>query len=157
MKIKKSKQKKFSKEFELKGDQEGGFILRITESRIDLETRAKDWKIVFAAGTYEYAYIFHMLKSQEMKGLHSIAVAIFLTRYLFRDAQMIQDMFLLSETVAARIAARQAAPEQTDEEILAEEKALHEQTPESVRELEELKETTEENGGNTDDGQENIH
>lgn len=133
---KSKKQKKFSKEYALNENGEGGFILRITEKRVDIETLVKDWKISFSRETYEYGYIFHLLKSEEFKSLHMIAVAIFLTRFFFRDAEMIQAMFEIADESSNRISEKQPAPEQSDEEIIAEQEVIHEQTLESIENLE---------------------
>lgn len=135
------KQKSFSKEYELKGGKEGGFILRVTDQRVDLETKDKSWKMVFSNQTYEYGFVFHMLKNESFKELHAIAVALFVTRLVCRDAAMVPEIYALADRVQERLvaAALAAKPEQSDEEILAEEKVLHEQTPESIAELEEIK------------------
>jgi len=133
------KQKTFSKEYDLKTGGQQAFILRITERRIDLEVPDKSWKIVFGHGTYEYAFMYHMLKSESLNELHMIAIALFGVRLAFRDPKMVQEVFRLMDESVERIRVAQAAPEQSDDIILAEEKVMHEQTSESVRELEELK------------------
>ena len=139
----KKKQKKFSREYELKGVEHGGFILRITDLRVDVETKNKEWKVVFSRETYEYGFIYNMLVHQDLAGLYNIAVAIFLTRILFRDVRMVEEVFQLADKVNARIKAETPAPKQSDEMILAEEKVLSEKTPEAIRELEELKQKEE--------------
>lgn len=137
------KTKKFTKEFQLRGKESTsdyvGFTLRITESRVEIETKAKDWKVSFGRQTYEYGYIAYMIKEGNVDNLHSVAVAIFLTRWIFRDAEMVLDMIALSEKVSERVQKRAAKPEDSDEIILAEEKAMHEKDISSVIELETLK------------------
>lgn len=133
-----NKKKKFSKEWDLKDAKYGGFILRLTESRVDIETKSKDWKVMFAANTYEYAFIVNALKHDDTQSIHLCAIAIFSTRMVFRDASLVKDIFDLAEKSAKNIVEKQPVT-QSDEEILAEEKVLHEQTLESVNELEEIK------------------
>ncbi len=141
--MKKKKNVKFTKEYPLniegKDGEYIGFTLRITESRAEIETLSKDWKICFKRETYEYNYIIYMINKGSLNTLHSVAVAIFLTRWIFRDAEMIKDMFELSEKVQERVRAAQQAPTQSDEMILAEEKVFTERTAESIDELEALK------------------
>jgi len=93
----KMKRKKFTKEYHLKGESSSsenvGFTLRMTESRADIETKAKDWKVTFRRDTYEYNYLLYMIKEDSVRTVYELAVAIFLTRWLFRDAEMIVDMY----------------------------------------------------------------
>lgn len=144
--------KKFTREFQLRGKDATsdyvGFTLRITERKAEIETKAKDWKVSFGRQTYEYGYIAYMIKEGSVDTLHSVAIAMFLTRWIFRDAEMISEMIELSEKVSERVQKRVANPEDSDEIILAEEKAMHEKDVSSVIELETLrseKESTEPN------------
>ena len=138
MKFNCKKRKRFSYEFPLKGRSEGGFILRITESRADIEALDKEWKVVFSASTYEYAFITEALKQKAFEDLYFRAVAIFGSRLVFRDSKMVPEIYKLMENVAINIAP--STPEQSDEEILAEEKFMHEKTQESFDELQKTKE-----------------
>lgn len=131
--------RKFSKEYDLKDAKYGGFVIRITESRVDIETKAKDWKIMFSASTYEYGSILNCIKYEDFKALHLCAVALFVSRVLFRDATMIPKIFTLAEESIANIAKKTPKTQQPDEEILAEEKVIHEKTVESINELEAIK------------------
>lgn len=138
---KKKKQVKFSNEFKLNSGGEGGFTLRITESRADIETLPKDWRVMFAAGTYEYALIVYLAQKSEFASLYNCAVALYVSKTVFREASMIGAIFKAAEkankTIAKRLEAQK--PDQSDEEILSEEKALHEKTPEAVEELEKIR------------------
>lgn len=139
---KKNKQKRFSAEFSLNsGNNSNGFILRVTESSVDIETRTKDWKVTFSVGSYEYAAVVHLVGAKEFDGLYQSAVAMLAAKTVIREVSMITDIFKASDKAHKKIAARLAKmkSEQSDEEILSEEKVLHEQTVESVEELEEIK------------------
>ena len=137
---KRKKQKKFTREMSLKEGDAGGFVLRITESRVDIETKAKDWKITFAAGTYEYQFIFYLLlqKPIDLQSLHQLAVVLFAVRTVFRYSELIPKIEKLVRTTI-KASAKKKAEEQSDEEILAEQKVLHLGTQESVEELEAIK------------------
>ena len=138
---KKKKQVHFSSEFPLNGGGDGGFILRLTETRADIETKSKDWKVVFAQGTYEYAFMVHLAQKNSFSEIYQCAVAIYSTRVVFRDPKACTDIYKLLDKSGKRLLAAAKAKQETqsDEEILAEEKVLHEQTPEAVAELEEIR------------------
>lgn len=134
----KKKSKKFCREYNLQGQdsKEQSFILRITESRVDIEAKMKDWKVMFAVGTYEYSYIVHAINKSMFQDLHLIAVALFISRLVFRDAKVLNDIYLsVEKSVQNRI--ERPVSEDEDQKILAEEKVIREQTPESIQELEE--------------------
>lgn len=51
------KPKKFTREFDLSEFGEGNFILRITESRAEVETKVKNWKVMFGSSFFTYIII----------------------------------------------------------------------------------------------------
>lgn len=140
----KKKSKKFTKEFDLLGkdSNEVAFTLRITESRVDIETKTKDWKVKFSVGSYEYSFITQMLIEKRQEELHLIAVALFVVRVIFRDPALIQEIYnLVDNSVKNRL--QKPVSEKDDQIILAEEKVLHEKSVESIEQLEELNEKQE--------------
>lgn len=116
--------------FTIEKDLNESFRIRITESRIDLEATSKVWKTTFLGGTMHYAFISHLMVEEEYESILTIA------RTLFTFAEMIMRIpesypkmaKLIEETYAEHIEKDLAKPIDTDEsddDILAKEQALH--------------------------------
>ena len=133
------KLKKFTREFDLSEFGEGNFILRITESRAEVETKVKDWKVMFGASSYEYGMMSYCASKNDLKPIYNAIIAIFYSRLSFQSVIMASGIFKLVEEYATQKAKDDQVTEQEDREILAEEKVLTEQTQEAVEELEEIK------------------
>ena len=133
------KPKKFTREFDLSEFGEGNFILRITESRAEVETKVKNWKVMFGASSYEYGMMSYCASKNDLKPIYTAVLAIFYSRLSFQSVIMASGIFKLVEEYAAQKATAQEVSEREDAEILAEEKVLTEQTQEAIEELEEIR------------------
>ena len=133
------KLKKFTREFDLSEFGEGSFVLRITEKRAEIETKVKDWKIMFGASSYEYGMIAYCASKNDLKPVYAAVIAIFYSRLSFQSAPMVLGIIKLTEEHGEMLAKKNNTTDAEDNEILAEEKVLLEQTQEAVEELEEIR------------------
>lgn len=129
--MKKSKKlKKFTHE-EVLGD---AFVVRVTESRVDFETKNKMWKTVFASNTLVYSYVVYLITNKLFEELHAIVAVIYRCQQVALNAEMLKavnDTIIRITKKQAKEAAKKAPEEETEEEILQSERMLHE----SIEEL----------------------
>jgi len=86
MKFTKRGKKKFTLETELSK----GFVARVTESRLDLESISKSWKISFSKSTTEYAYALYLLQHNNVNELALATAMLFNCTRVFTDAEMLK-------------------------------------------------------------------
>lgn len=124
--MKKNKKiKKFTHE-ELLGD---AFVVRVTESRVDIETVNKMWKTVFTSKTKVYGNIVWLIVNKHLENLHAIAVALFSCSRITLNTEMLNAVMETMDEVSTRQAeeAAKKMPEgETEEDILKSEQILHE-------------------------------
>ena len=129
--MKKSKKlKKFTHE-EVLGD---AFVVRVTESRVDFETKNKMWKTVFASNTLVYSYVVYLITNKLFEELHAIVAVIYRCQQVALNAEMLKavnDTIIRITKKQAKEAAKNSPEEETEEEILQSERMLHE----SIEEL----------------------
>ena len=129
--MKKSKKlKKFTHE-ELLGD---AFVVRVTESRVDFETKNKMWKTVFASNTLVYSYVVYLITNKLFEELHAIVAVIYRCQQVALNAEMLKavnDTIIRITKKQAKEAAKKSPEEEMEEEILQSERMLHE----SIEEL----------------------
>lgn len=129
--MKKSKKlKKFTHE-EVLGD---AFVVRVTESRVDFETKNKMWKTVFTSNTLVYSYVVYLITNKLFEELHAIVAVIYRCQQVALNAEMLKavnDTIIRITKKQAKEAAKKAPEEETEEEILQSERMLHE----SIEEL----------------------
>lgn len=129
--MKKSKKlKKFTHE-ELLGD---AFVVRVTESRVDFETKNKMWKTVFASNTLVYSYVVYLITNKLFEELHAIVAVIYRCHQVALNAEMLKavnDTIIRITKKQAKEAAKKSPEEEMEEEILQSERMLHE----SIEEL----------------------
>ncbi len=127
----------------------GGFEVRITDERVDIETRAKLWKQVFYKNAWEYGFFCWLLApelipqqeaiegrnvDEDIETARLLITAMYATSVgVCHDADFVKELYILLEKKTQEDVV-QVSDEQ-DTKILAEEKALHEGTVESVQEL----------------------
>ncbi len=128
----------------------GGFEVRITDERVDIETRAKLWKQVFYKQSWEYGFFCWLLApelipqqeaieernaEEDTETAKLIITAIYATSVgLCHDADFTKKVYGLLEERSKMILSNAISDEEGDK-ILAEEKALHEGTTKAVQEL----------------------
>jgi len=134
----------------------GAFNIRLSASRIDIEATTKLWKICFMAGTNEYLAMAYLLepslfpddpltkerlatdrREQDQANALAIAQAFYAMSILtMRDPNFLKDFWSIANDAQERLMPK-SAPEVSDEDdakVLAEEKALHEQTEKAALE-----------------------
>lgn len=123
------KKKRFTENYEFPA-----FMVRVTEQRVDIENLAKTWKLVYGVSTYEYGIISNMILNEEGRSvLNMIFQGMYSSSLMFRDAQLVNDLLVAVTNATERIMNKPSIPsEQSDEEILAEQKALYEKDEESI-------------------------
>ena len=127
---KNTKLKKFTHE-EVLGD---AFVVRVTESRVDFETKNKMWKTVFASNTLVYSYVVYLITNKLFEELHIIVAVLYSCSRITLNAEMLKAVNAAMDRVSkkqAKEAAKKSPEEETEEEILQSERMLHE----SIEEL----------------------
>ena len=122
MKFTKRGKKKFTLETELSK----GFVARVTENRLDLESISKSWKISFSKSTTEYAYALYLLQHNNVNELALATAMLFNCTRVFTDAEMLKVVMTAMQKVDEKCAknmAKQSAKED-DSEILDNEALL---------------------------------
>ena len=117
--------KKFTHE-EVLGD---AFVVRVTESRVDFETKNKMWKTVFASNTLVYSYVVYLITNKLFEELHAIVAVIYRCQQVALNAEMLKavnNTLIRITKKQAKEAAKKAPEEETEEEILQSERMLHE-------------------------------
>lgn len=159
--FKKKKNKIYSLQYDL-----DAFVVRITNERVDVETRSKTWKQVFLKGTPEYltfVYILapHMMvdpairaekrdAERDRENATTIAKTLFLaSQTIMRDPSAVSGILDVCQKSLDKYAEARAEPRESEEieEIeelkdavaLAEVKVQTEQTAEVIEELEQAK------------------
>lgn len=117
----KNKQKGFTWEREV-----GSFRIRVTEERVDIETFGREIKWVFLLGTKQYLHFKYYFESGHWKTIEYLVKTMYNTLLVFSDAQLVVDINkLISDSlprIQERIAKAQSDTEETEEEILKQEK-----------------------------------
>ena len=122
MKFTKRGKKKCTLETELSK----GFVARVTESRLDLESISKSWKISFSKSTTEYAYALYLLQHNNVNELALATAMLFNCTRVFTDAEMLKVVMTAMQKLDKKRAnnmAKQSAKED-DSEILDNEALL---------------------------------
>lgn len=156
--FKKKKNKIYSLQYDL-----DAFVVRITNERVDVETRSKTWKQVFLKGTPEYltfVYILapHMMvdpairaekrdAERDRENATTIAKTLFLaSQTIMRDPSAVSGILDVCQKSLDKYAEARAEPRESEEieelkdaVALAEVKVQTEQTAEAIEELEQAK------------------
>lgn len=124
--MKKNKKiKKFTHE-ELLGD---AFVVRVTESRVDIETVNKMWKTVFDKTTAVYSYVIWLITNKHLEELHIIVASLFSCSRITLNTEMLNAVMETMDEVSTRQAeeaAKKLPDVETEEDILKSEQILHE-------------------------------
>lgn len=156
--FKKKKNKIYSLQYDL-----DAFVVRITNERVDVETRSKTWKQVLLKGTPEYltfVYILapHMMvdpairaekrdAERDRENATTIAKTLFLaSQTIMRDPSAVSGILDVCQKSLDKYAEARAEPRESEEieelkdaVALAEVKVQTEQTAEAIEELEQAK------------------
>lgn len=124
MNFKKRGKKKFTIEEELGH----GFMVRVTEERVDFEGKTKTWKTMFGKTTAEYSYALYLLQHGYIKELEIAVAMLYNCSRVLTDAEMMMAVLKTMEKLDKKRAkeANKKKSEESEEEILKSEKLLHE-------------------------------
>lgn len=118
--------------------------LRLTREYVEIEAKDKQWKVQFGNKTREYAQITYLVANKDIESLNNLAALLYQSRAIVTDSLFLK--FFVEATKKYMKEIEKAKKETTEKEeavTLAEEKVLHEQTPESIEELEKAKKDVE--------------
>ena len=97
---------------------------------------ANTWKLFFRTGTYECGMLFYVISNKHLEDIHKLIFAMYYSRLSFRSIVMVKAIYSAADDYAKDAG---VTNNDDDAKIVAEEKVLHEQTLESISELEKLK------------------
>lgn len=122
--------------------------LRLTREYVEIEAKDKQWKVQFGNKTREYAQITYLVANKDIESLNNLAALLYQSRAIVTDSLFLK-FFVEATKKYFKAIEKQAkenakkVSEKEDAVAFAEEKVLHEQTPESVEELENAKKDVE--------------
>ena len=122
MKFTKRGKKKFTIEEELSQ----GFVVRITDERVDFEGKAKTWKTVFGKTTAEYSYALYLLQHGYIKELEIAVAMLYNCSRVLTDAEMMMAVLKTMEKLDKKRAkeSQKKNADEDDSEILDNEATL---------------------------------
>ncbi len=98
---------------------------------------ANTWKLFFRTGTYECGLLSYLVEKKDDAAIMTLARTMYYSRLAFKSIAMVNAIYSAADEFAT---INDATPNDDDDtKILAEEKVMHEQTLESIDELEKLK------------------
>lgn len=123
MRIKKRSKGRFT----IEKDLNESFRVRVTEQRAELETIRKSWKTVFMMGTKQYAFVSILLQEEAYPALLIITQLLFMcTDTLTGIENAPEEIAKLLNKLYTEHSKKNLDTDETDDEILAKEQALHE-------------------------------
>lgn len=132
--------KKKINQYELKSGKEVIFRVRTSSDGVEIESASKDFCVRYGIGTREAALVEYLLSTRAIAELTELARIQYSSRIVFSDVKTVKEFWQVIERSVKRMqVAAKEIDAKKDAIILAEEKVLHEKTPESVQELENLK------------------
>lgn len=124
-------------------DLNGEIRLTLNSHLVKFASKDGKWEMAFGEGTMEYAQIVFLITKKELTSLQNLSAFLYFTKLIVSDVDfcnryndLLKDFLKDKETV-------KPVDEKADKIILAEEKALHEKTPEAIQELEDAKKENE--------------
>lgn len=120
-------------------DLNGEIRLLLNRNIVKFVSRDGKWEMSFGEGTMEYAQIVYLISKKELTSLQNLASFLFFTKLIVSNVDFCNRYNDLLKKFLEDNEAKKEVDEKEDANILAEEKALHEKTPEAVQELENTK------------------
>lgn len=100
-----------------------------------ISDRGNTWNLFFRAGTHECGLLSYLVEKKDDAAIMTLAIAMYYSRLAFKSTIMVNAIY----AAANEYATIKNSAKDDDAKILAEEKVIHEQTLESINELEKLK------------------
>lgn len=140
-------------------DKELAYRVSINDKSATMSSASGEWSLSFTFTTTEYSLINYLIKENELDGLTELVRAMHATRCIFMNPRVAGVMYLylqvasnpsntapidkfckdLYDIAKAEAENKKKLKKNEDAIALAEEKVMHEQTPESILELEKIK------------------
>lgn len=120
-------------------DLNGEIRLLLNRNIVKFVSRDGKWEMSFGEGTMEYAQIVYLISKKELTSLQNLASFLFFTKLIVSNVDFCNGYNDLLKKFLEDNEVKKEVDEKEDAKILAEEKALHEKTPEAVQELENTK------------------
>lgn len=122
---------------ELFRDKEVAYRVTIDPKFVQFESASNDWLVRYGLGTQVAGVVNYLVSVQALEELTELVRAQYLTGFMFMDAKLIQEFYRILERSQKRL--QNAQKREDDAQVLAEQKAMHEKTVESVEELEKIR------------------
>lgn len=122
---------------ELFRDKEVAYRVTIDPKFVQFESASSDWLVRYSSGTQAAGMVNYLVSVQGIEELTELVRAQYLTGFMFMDAKLIQEFYRILERSQKRL--QNAQKREDDAQVLAEQKAMHEKTVESIEELEKIR------------------
>lgn len=81
----------------------GVFEVRLSAAKVEVETKDKSWKMVFAHPTYPYVAIVNMAAKNQQTDLYNLVYALYSVNLFFYEPWFINEWISRSNEVAAEM------------------------------------------------------
>lgn len=122
---------------ELFSDKEVVYRVTIDPKFVQFESASNDWLVRYSSGTQAAGMVNYLVPVQGIEELTELVRAQYLSQWMFQDAAMIKEFYRILERSQKRL--QNAQKREDDAQVLAEQKAMHEKTVESIEELEKIR------------------
>lgn len=107
------------------------FNIHVSDDNMVIETRDRDWQLTVANTTREYSMLSYLISDSYMDSVELYCQTLQIARLIFSDATLIKDIMAISNKY---LESQVYVEAENDDEILLEEKVLHEKSIESINE-----------------------
>ncbi len=122
---------------ELFRDKEVAYRVIIDPKFVQFESASNDWLVRYGLGTQVAGMVNYLVSVQALEELTELVRAQYLTGFMFMDVKLVQEFYRILERSQKRL--QNAQKREDDAQVLAEQKAMHEKTVESIEELEKIR------------------
>lgn len=122
---------------ELFRDKEVVYRVTIDPKFVQFESASSDWLVRYSSGTQAAGMVNYLVSVQALEELTELVRAQYLTGFMFMDAKLVQEFYRILERSQKRL--QNTQKREDDAQVLAEQKAMHEKTVESIEELEKIR------------------
>lgn len=120
-------------------DLNGAIRLILNRHLVKFTSKNGKWEMSFGEGTMEYAQIVYLISKKELTALQNLSSFLFFTKLIVSNVDFCNRYNDMLKKFLEDNEVKKEVDETVDAKILAEEKALHERTPEAIQELEDTR------------------
>lgn len=113
--------------------------LILNKHLVKFETKDEKWEVAFGEGSMEYAQIVYLISKKDLAAMQNLSVFLIFTRLIVSDVDFCNKYSELLTEFLKDKEVEKPVDKKEDDKTLAEEKVLHEKTPEAIQELENMK------------------